>query len=69
MSRRNKLPVTAQVAAIQAIMDERSVDLDAVDRQYPQLRDGVAELRAKPAPRRSGATSATQARRPRALHR
>ena len=65
MARHNPLPVEAQVAAVKTLLEGKT--LDDVEKQYPQLKDGVAALREQPAPRRSGATAPVRARRPRSL--
>jgi hypothetical protein len=47
--------------------EQPSLTLDDVEKNYSQLRDGVAELRGAPRPARSGATHPVTAKRPRAL--
>jgi hypothetical protein len=41
----DKLPVSAQAAAVREIRDTENIDLDAILTQYPELADGVNAVR------------------------
>jgi hypothetical protein len=64
------LPVKAQKAAVRALLED-GVKLEAIERDHPDLADGLAAVKAEdtrqPAPRRSGSSRPTLARRPRGL--